>query len=165
MVNTICKAHGFPQGEIECGCDGEGAIINKVFSEQEDANTDGSQFDLLSTTRAAIKSSPIQWKFRHVKGHQDNIRDAILDRWVLLNIEMDSLAKMHWLEKSEQQQPLNSLSTGIFWPSLATNCTQTFEFVGRGHFFFVFFRFIYLKNLYTYIVWLHIVPNRQTLVF
>jgi hypothetical protein len=52
MVNIICKqVHGITQGEIECGCDREGAI-NKVFSEEEDeANTmDGSQFDLLSAT-------------------------------------------------------------------------------------------------------------------
>jgi hypothetical protein len=115
MVNTICKAHGITQGEIECGFDGEGAI-NKVFSEEEDAYTDGSQFDLLSATRAAIKASPIHWKFRHVKGHQDDIRDAILDRWALLNIEMDSLAKMHRLEKSGQRQPLNSTITGEYWP-------------------------------------------------
>jgi hypothetical protein len=60
--------------------------------------------------------SPIQWIFRHVKGHQDDIRDAILDRWALLNIEMDSLTKLHWLEKSGQRQPLNSTITGEYWP-------------------------------------------------
>jgi hypothetical protein len=86
--------------------------MDKVFSEEDEADTDGSQFDLLSAIRAAIKPSPIQWKFRHVKGHQDDIRDAILDRWALLNIAMDSLAKMHWLEKSGQRQPLNSTITG-----------------------------------------------------
>jgi hypothetical protein len=60
-----------------------------VFSEEEDeANTDGSQFDLLSATRAAIKASSILWKFRHVKGHQDDILEANLDRWALLNIAM-----------------------------------------------------------------------------
>jgi hypothetical protein len=79
MVNTICKVHGITQGEIECGCDGEGAI-NKVFSEEDEANTDGSQFDLLSATQAAIKASPILWKFRHLKGHQDDILEANLDR-------------------------------------------------------------------------------------
>jgi hypothetical protein len=81
MVNTICKVHGITQGEIECGCDGEGAI-NKVFSKEDEANTtDGSQFDLLSAIQAAIKASPILWKFRHIKWHQDDIRDANLDRW------------------------------------------------------------------------------------
>jgi hypothetical protein len=79
--------------------------LMKYSVRRKDAYTeDGSQFDLLSATRAAIKTSPIQWKFRLVKGHQDNIRDAILDWWaLLLNIEMDSLvAKMHRLEKSGQ---------------------------------------------------------------
>ena len=39
----------------------------------------GSQFDLLSAIGAAIQSSPITWKFHHVKGHQDEEVDAILD--------------------------------------------------------------------------------------
>jgi hypothetical protein len=114
--NTICKVHGITQGEIECGCDGEGAI-NKVFSEEDEM--DGSQFDLLSATRAAIKASPansLEISPRQRAPSQDHILEANLDRWALLNIEMDSLAKMHWLEKSGQRQPLNSTITGEYWP-------------------------------------------------
>jgi hypothetical protein len=37
--------------------------------------------------------------------------------------------------------------------------------IGRGRFFFGFYPLIYLENLNTYIVCLHIVGNRQTLVF
>ena len=31
-----------------------------------------------------------------MKGHQDDIVNAVLDRWALLNIRMDSEAKEHW---------------------------------------------------------------------
>jgi hypothetical protein len=70
----------------------------------------------ISATRAAIKASPILWKFRHVIGYQDDIHEVNLDRCALLNFEMDSLAKMHWLENSGQRQPLNSTITGEYWP-------------------------------------------------
>jgi hypothetical protein len=64
----------------------------------------------------AIKSSPITWKFHHVKGHQDEDVDAILDRWAILNIQMDRLTKMYWMEKSHQAPNPNTLVTGEYWP-------------------------------------------------
>jgi hypothetical protein len=94
LVNALCNVHGITQGSIECGCDGAGAL-NKVFNPDSEAKTDGSQFNLLSTTRAALKASPIKWKYCHIQGHQDDLIKAKLDCWALLNIEMDSLAKMH----------------------------------------------------------------------
>jgi hypothetical protein len=47
-----------------------------------------------------IKASPLKWKFRHVKGHQDDYAGP-LDRWAALNVEMDSLVKAHWLTATE----------------------------------------------------------------
>jgi hypothetical protein len=75
LVNTICRLHSITQ-----------------------ASTDGSQFDLLSATRVALQESPITWSFCHVKGHQNADPDTTLDPWALLNVDMDSLAKMYWLE-------------------------------------------------------------------
>jgi hypothetical protein len=57
---------------------------------------------------------------------------------------------------------VNSLATGIFWPVLGTNCTQTLEFDWSRT---LFFPFICLKYLYIYIIRLHIVPNRQIWYF
>ena len=59
----------------------------------------GQHFDLLSATRAPLQASPIQWKFRHVKGHQDEDPEAVLDHWAFLNIQMDNLAKSYWQEQ------------------------------------------------------------------
>jgi hypothetical protein len=115
MINTICHLHGIHQGSIISGCDGKEAL-RKSFSPHNAAKTKGSQFDLLSAIWAVIKSSPITWKFRHIKGHQDEDVNATLDRWAILNIHMDGLAKMYWMEKSHQAPQPNPLITGEYWP-------------------------------------------------
>ena len=115
LVNAICRVHSITQGTIESGCDGSEALC-KVFAAEEEASTDGSQFDLLSATRAALRKSPITWHFRHVKGHQDSDPDTELDHWALLNVDMDSLAKMYWLEQVALPQPAAVPLTGEYWP-------------------------------------------------
>jgi hypothetical protein len=115
MINTICQLYGITHGSITCGCDGEDAL-RQSFSPYHTASTKGSQFDLLSAIQTAIKSSPITWKFQHVKGHQDKDADATLDRWAILNIQMDSLAKMYWMEMFHQAPQSTSFITGEYWP-------------------------------------------------
>jgi hypothetical protein len=119
LVNARCNVHGITQGSIECGCDGAGAL-NKVFNPDSETKTDGSQFDLLSAKHAALKASPIQWKYRHIQGHQHDFIDVELDCWALLNIEMDSLAKMHWLKMVDQPPPQNCTFTDEYWPTFIT---------------------------------------------
>jgi hypothetical protein len=42
------------------------------------------------------KQSLIEWRVRHVKGHQDDFKTQDdIDRWGRLNIEIDILAKSH----------------------------------------------------------------------
>jgi hypothetical protein len=78
FINLICQIHGITQGAITSRCDGKGALT-KVFSDDDEADTNDSQFDLLSATRSALKASPITWHFHHVKGHQDEDINAVLD--------------------------------------------------------------------------------------
>jgi hypothetical protein len=99
--------------------DGAGAL-NKVFDPDSEAKTDGSQFDLLSATRAALKATSIQWKYRHIQGHKDDLIDVKLDHWALLNIKMENLAKMHWLEMLDQPLPRNCTFTDEHWPTFIT---------------------------------------------
>jgi hypothetical protein len=54
------------------------------------------QFDLLSATRNALQMCPIQVKMKHVKGHQDDNWEAVLDWWATLNVAADNGAKEHW---------------------------------------------------------------------
>jgi hypothetical protein len=53
-------------------------------------------FDLIAANRAMLQLSPVKWIPRKVFGHQDNDLTAFLDRWAILNIEMDDRAKLHW---------------------------------------------------------------------
>jgi hypothetical protein len=62
LVNVICSLHQITTGSIECGCDGKVAL-DKLSDPDEEADTAGQQFDLLSATRAALRASPIQWTF------------------------------------------------------------------------------------------------------
>jgi hypothetical protein len=79
--------------------------------------TADSHFDLFSATRTALKASPITWTYKHVKGNQDKDPDITLDQWAKLNIQMDSLAKMYWLETFHLSSHNRDLAlTGELWP-------------------------------------------------
>jgi hypothetical protein len=43
-----------------------------------------------------VERSPAEWISRHVRGHQeDHVHYEDLDRWGQLNVDMDTLAKLH----------------------------------------------------------------------
>jgi hypothetical protein len=116
LVNVICSLHQITTGSIECGCDGKVAL-DKLSDPDEEADTAGQHFDLLSATRAALRASPIQWTFRHVKGHQDEDPEAVLDRWAFLNIQMDNLAKSYWQEQLHSAASTTTQAlAGEYWP-------------------------------------------------
>jgi hypothetical protein len=51
-------------------------------------------FDLKEATRIQMAHRPIQWRFRHVLGHQDDHKSSDeLDRHETLNCKMDTNAK------------------------------------------------------------------------
>jgi hypothetical protein len=75
--------------------------------------------DLIHAIWAKLASSPIRWKFRHVRGHQDkHVPIHLLDLWSQFNVEMDSLAKTYWNETQMTVKPLypsNSLGWSLLW--------------------------------------------------
>ena len=115
LVHVICAVHHITHGAIECGCDGK-VDLDKLSNLDDETDTNGQQFDLLSATRAALRASTIKWTFRHVKGHQDDDPDAILDQWALLNIQMDNLAKSHWQEQVTLAPLTMQILAGEYWP-------------------------------------------------
>ena len=52
--------------------------------------------DLISAMCMKVSHSPLWWRWRHIKGHQDDDEEGDLDKWALLNIEMDALTKAYW---------------------------------------------------------------------
>jgi hypothetical protein len=137
MVNVICKVHNITYGAIECGCDGQ-VVLNKLSNLENAIDLNGKQFDLLSATRSALLASPVNWSFRHVKGHQDEDLEAVLDRWAILNIQMDNLAKAYWQEQAPKPQPDLQLLEGEYWPvflngrkTQSSLCTTIYEDIYR----------------------------------
>jgi hypothetical protein len=116
MVQLLCEHYGITDGAIEVGCDCEGALW-KVFLEgaRFEANIKQADYDLHSATRKMLKSSPIKWEFRHVEGHQDDGIE-VLDRWAMLNVEMDSLAKVLWNDEVDQPREYNEMVANEYWP-------------------------------------------------
>jgi len=100
-VETICVYFDIHDGSIEVACDGESALNNAITVLDHDS-PGKAQFDIIGAIWQARHRSSIQWKFRHVKGHQDDDANAIFDRWALLNIRMDAEAKAHWQRTHRQ---------------------------------------------------------------
>ncbi len=94
-VKHICEHHKIKEGAVELACDGLSAI-DKAFSYVSLLHIDEPDFDLIAAIKHQWQHSPILWKVRHVRGHQDK-HTAIdnLDRWSRLNVEMDQLAKAY----------------------------------------------------------------------
>jgi hypothetical protein len=125
LINATCTVHNITSGAIESGCDGKVAL-EKASQFDEQVDTNGQHFDLISAIHTAIRNSPVTWTFRHVKGHQDEDLDAHLDRWALLNIQMDNLTKAYWSEQCTLPQPAPIHITGAYW-SVSINSRQVYS--------------------------------------
>ncbi len=95
FVKQLCEFYQISSGSIELGCDGQSAL-DKAFNYVYLIRVEDANHDLLQAIRTLWAYSPISWRFKHVKGHQDD-HTALgsLDRWAKLNIEMDAKAKNH----------------------------------------------------------------------
>lgn len=86
------------------------------LSDNGKADTASSDYDLLSAIKTKLRASPVQWDHRHVKGHQDDDGTKILDRWEMLNTEMDGIAKTIWALQYDEPLDRNSKVDGEYWP-------------------------------------------------
>jgi hypothetical protein len=94
-AKKLCEFFNITQGSIELGCNGQSAL-DKAFNYVSIIKIEDSNYDLLFAIRNLWAYSPLTWKFRHVKGHQDDHSPhEKLDRWAKLNVEMDKRAKQH----------------------------------------------------------------------
>ena len=112
MIESVCEVFEIKKGVVEIGCDGISALKQGIV-DSDVTNPHQPQFDLIAAIRSALRRVPIVWKPRHVKGHQDDDESAVLDRWALINIEMDLKAKEHWYFV-QANQPSPPIQQGIF---------------------------------------------------
>ena len=83
-------------GSITIACDCKGALdrVALPYSPQPKQK----DFDLLWEIHQLRTKSRILWRTHWVRGHQDaTTPHQDLDYWAYLNIEMDTLAKQHWI--------------------------------------------------------------------
>ncbi len=106
MVSTICSLYSLQSGAITIACDNISALTNSLDDLKRPKIT-SAEHDLLYAIKKKLSSLPIVYWMHHVKGHQDDmLPKEDLDRWSLLNIEMDSLAKsivQNWTENESGQ--------------------------------------------------------------
>jgi len=93
-INDICKKYNIQHGKAELACDGMEAY--KIACRYKWTHTTNiGHFDMASCLHQLLLRAPIQWNFRHVKGHQDDIKNKVdIDVWGELNILADAYAKM-----------------------------------------------------------------------
>jgi hypothetical protein len=109
VTNKIWEHYNILEGSIEFGCDGLSAITTG-FSSTVTLSVKTPNYDLIAAIRYQRKHSHLQWKVRHVKGHQDETQDfRLLDRWIQLNMIVDRMAKDH-LSSAAGQSRLQSVA-------------------------------------------------------
>ena len=85
IVESQCDKYNIKEGEITAACNGINSII--IYMDRYTYFFSRSNnFDILSAIDSKIQSSPIKWKWRHVKGHQDK-KFGLLEIWDSLNVE------------------------------------------------------------------------------
>ena len=103
FLGRLHEGHHIPNGQITVACDCRSAL-DKVMLPQF-PHPKNPNFDILAEIYNLRHDTNIQWLPKWVKGHQDDHRrQAELDPWARINIEMDTLAKMHW-EKLNNRRP------------------------------------------------------------
>jgi hypothetical protein len=107
MVSTICSLYSIQTGGITIACDNILAFQNS-FEDHKLPRLSKVDHDLLYAIKNKLSCLPNAFHHLHIKGHQDDkIPEGDLDRWSLLIIEMDALAKsamQHWSETQSCQE-------------------------------------------------------------
>ena len=114
MIEVVCSYYEIKGGMVELGCDGIQALRQATAS-TDTTDPRNPQYDLISATKQAMRRCPIAWKTRHIKGHQDNDGNAVLDSWAMLNVEMDGKAKAYWITQSDRPPSKQQRVFGECW--------------------------------------------------
>lgn len=81
--------------QVEIGCDGLSAI-RQCERYSDSINPNLSHFDMIFAVRSLLHDVNGTIKWRHIKGHQDDHAELVLDKWALYNVQMDTTAKQYW---------------------------------------------------------------------
>ena len=116
MTELMKEVWGVSGGGITLGCDGLGALYQSVDVKYFITSCKQQHFDLISGIQGYIRPSAITYTPKHIKGHQDDIIDiSKLDRWAILNIEMDFRAKDYWQQMISNQHYFDFRTNKGLW--------------------------------------------------
>jgi len=82
---------GITTGAVTIACDGLSALKQAQYQQHTDPTV--AHYDLIGAIRRLWDVLPVDIKFEHVKGHQDNGQSLALLWTAWMNIEMDTQAK------------------------------------------------------------------------
>ena len=92
-ANRIADKFHIDSGTCTMICDNKGVLASSFGHKQ--INPRWKSYDLLCMIRFRLANSPIKWKNKHIKGHQDNNTPyADLDIISQANVNVDTLAKI-----------------------------------------------------------------------
>ena len=133
VVEMIKDMWNIQSGSIVLGCDGLNALQQALDVDGVNITSKQQQFDLLSGIQGYIKDSNIKYIPKHIMGHQDETGIvSMLDRWAIINIEMDLRAKKCWQEKSNDHKYIDyHVPKGIWKVSILGNriCNHLREYL------------------------------------
>jgi hypothetical protein len=127
-LEALCAQHSLTTGLVTIGCDCESAI--KKLTAHRLPEPHDNHYDMLLDARARIKALPIDIKFKHVEGHQDDKNQGhwlSLDWWALQNILMDAQAKKHWRETQETTPPNHKFKHELYSVLLSGKKLSSFD--------------------------------------
>ena len=84
IVETLCEKYNINKGEITDAYDGLDHTRMAMYRYSYFSSR-SNHFDMLSAIKSKIQNSPIQCKWRHAKGQQDE-HFAPLNIWASLNV-------------------------------------------------------------------------------
>ena len=112
FANNATRTHQIEDGTCTMICDNKGALAS-AFGYRH-INPRWKCYDLLCMIRFHIANSPIKWKHRHVKGHQDDsVPYDELDVISQANVDVDNLAKIEL--RRDRQVREESVLLGQCW--------------------------------------------------
>jgi hypothetical protein len=97
IIELLCEFLKITAGAATMVCDGKSAL-ERVFGTSPIFKF-GKHFDLIIPAKLLLQQSSITWKSHHVLGHQTG---EALDRFALLNCEMDEACKTYWSATTDQ---------------------------------------------------------------
>jgi len=114
MIQHICQYYMIMTGQVSIACDGLGPLV-QCFAKFKEPDPQGPHFDMISSIRKLISSIPVSWHWHHVAGHQE-ASSGNLDKWAIMNIQMDKDAKQFWEQLSKQgYMPTSQSLPGEGW--------------------------------------------------